>query len=144
VKRRRGFTLLEMIVATTILGIAVVGLMGGLAGVTRNAARLREYDRAAQLARLRMNDLLTDYKVPRNQRVGGEFAPQITGGSVAGWNALVTTAEVSPVRVFNDFALDRVDLEVWWMTGQQRRSFRLEGYRRRQMTDDDVVAGGSK
>ena len=143
-KRHRGFTLLEMIVATTILGIAVVGLMAGLAGVTRNAARLREYDRAAQLARLRMNDLLTDYKVPRNQRVGGEFAPQITGGSVAGWNAMVTTTEVSPVRGFNDFALDRVDLEVWWMTGQQRRFFRLEGYRRRQMTNDDVVAGGPR
>ena len=40
--------------------------------------------------------------------------------------------------------LDRVDLEVWWMTGQQRRFFRLEGYRRRQMTNDDVVAGGPR
>jgi general secretion pathway protein I len=143
VKRRRGFTLLEMIVATTILGIAVVGLMAGLAGVTRNAARLREYDRAAQLARLRMNDLLTDYKVPRNQRVGGQFDPTTTGGTTAGWNAQVTTVEVSPVVVFNDFALDRVDLEVWWMTGEQRRSFRLEGYRRRQMTEEDR-AGGPK
>ncbi len=79
---RRGFTLLEMLVATTILGVAVVGLMSGLAGVTRNAARLREYDRAVQLARLRMNDLLADYKVPRNQSVGGEFDPAVTGGVV--------------------------------------------------------------
>jgi general secretion pathway protein I len=140
VKRRRGFTLLEMIVATTILGIAVVGLMAGLAGVTRNAARLREYDRAAQLARLRMNDLLTDYKLPRNVSVGGEFAPEISGGAPAGWKAMVTTTEVSPVMVANDFALDRVDLEVWWMNGDQRRFFRLEGYRRRPMTTDDIGA----
>src|SRR5262249_17243765 len=64
VKGRRGFTLLEMIVATTILGVAVTGLLSGLAGVTRNATRLREYDRAVQLARLRMNDLLADTKAP--------------------------------------------------------------------------------
>ncbi len=44
--------------------------------------------------------------------------------------------------IYNDFALDRVDLEVWWMNGEQRRSFRLEGYRRRLMTDDDI--GGPK
>jgi len=142
VKSRRGFTLLEMIVATTILGIAVVGLLSGLAGVTRNAARLREYDRASQLARLRMNDLLTDYKLPRNQAVSGEFDPQITGGGAAGWIATVTTTEVSPVVVFNDFALDRIDLEVWWMTGGQRRSMRLESYRRRQMTDEDLAGPG--
>ena len=139
---RRGFTLLEMLVATTILGVAVVGLMSGLAGVTRNAARLREYDRAVQLARLRMNDLLSDYKVPRDQNVGGEFDPAVTGGAVAGWTARVSTQEISPVMVYNDFALDRIDLEVWWMNGEQRRFFRLEGYRRRQMTDADVA--GSK
>jgi hypothetical protein len=127
-----------MLVATTILGVAVVGLMAGLAGVTRNAARLREYDRATQLARLRMNDLLTVYKLPRNQRLGGEFAREISGGAPAGWNAMVTTVEVSPIRMEIDFALDRVDLEVWWMNGDQRRAFKLEGYRRRPMTSDDA------
>jgi general secretion pathway protein I len=142
VKGRRGFTLLEMIVATTILGIAVVGLMAGLAGVTRNAARLRDYDRAAQLARLRMNDLLADYKAPRNQMMSGGFDPQITGGIAAGWNAQYTTTEVSPVRILNDFALDRVDLEVWWMNGEQRRSIRLEGYRRRKLTPEDQLGPG--
>ena len=58
--RQRGFTLLEMIVATMIMGIAVVGLMSGISSTTRNAARLRDYDRVVQLARLRMNDLLAD------------------------------------------------------------------------------------
>jgi general secretion pathway protein I len=144
VKGRRGFTLLEMIVATTILGIAVVGLLSGLAGITRNAARLREYDRAAQLARLRMNELLADYKFPRNQQIAGEFAPEINGGTEAGWRAMVTTSEISPVLVFNDFALDRADLEVWWISGGQRRSIRLEGYRRRQMTDADLPEHAAK
>jgi hypothetical protein len=131
-----------MIVATTILAVAVVGLLSALASITRNAARLREYDRAAQLARLRMNDLLTDYKAPRDQALGGLFDPHLTGGTEAGWIAKVTTVEISPVVVYNDFALDRVELEVWWMAGQQRRSIRVEGYRRRQMTNDDLAGAG--
>lgn len=131
-----------MIVATTILAVAVVGLLSALAGITRNAARLREYDRAAQLARLRMNDLLTDYKAPRDQALAGLFDPHLTGGTEAGWVAKVTTVEISPVVVYNDFALDRIELEVWWMAGAQRRSLRVEGYRRRQMTNDDLAGAG--
>jgi general secretion pathway protein I len=143
-KRRRGFTLLEMIVATTILGVAVVGLLSAISGSTRNAIRLREYDRAVQLARLRMNDLLADLKAPKNTPLAGTFDPQVTGGIESGWRALVTTAEISPVIVYNDFALDHVELEVWWLASSQRRSFRLEGYRRRQMTQEDIDAGKPK
>ena len=62
VKAQRGFTLLEMLVATTIMGLAIAGLMSGLSNSTRNAARLRDYDRVVQLARLRMNDLLADMR----------------------------------------------------------------------------------
>jgi hypothetical protein len=89
-----------------------------------------------------MNDILTDYTAPRNQVISGNFDPQITGGAEAGWNARVTTVEVSPVVIYNDFALDRIDLEVWWMAGTQRRSFKVEGYRKRQMKDEDI--GGPK
>lgn len=138
---RRGFTLLEMLVATTILGIAVVGLMTGLSGTSRNASRLREYDRAVQLARIRMNDLLSDTKTPHDTMLTGNFDPQLTGGVQAGWRAMVTMDDASPVLLFNDFALDRIQLEVWWMAGDQRRSFQLEGYRRRQMKPEEIGKG---
>ena len=133
---RRGFTLLEMIVATTILGVAVVGLLAGLSGTTRNAARLREYDRAVQLARLRMNDLLADPTLPHDTALEGAFDPQLTGGIEAGWRAMVTIDEVSRG---NDFAIDRIQLEIWWMEAGQRRAFQLESYRRRVMTPEDVA-----
>src|ERR1035438_388981 len=79
-KNARGFTLLEMIVATTIMGIAIAGLLSGISGATRNAARLRDYDRVVQLARLRMNDLLADPSAPVNGGVQGMFPPELTGG----------------------------------------------------------------
>ena len=122
----RGFTLLEMIVATLIMSIAVVGLLTGISGAVRNAARVREYDRVVQLARLRMNDLVS---APAVIATSEHFNPDLTGGVDAGWQAQITPFIVppgsSPVKV----GLDRILLQVWWMSGDQRRTFTLEGFR---------------
>jgi general secretion pathway protein I len=139
VRGQRGFTLLEMIVATTIMGIAVAGLMSGISSSTRNAARLRDYDRVVQLARLRMNDLLTDPRVALNAPQEGRFDPAITGGLECGWRARVSVAETaSPAPPAGDYVLDRIQLEIWWMSGGQRRVFPLESYRRRTLRPEDV------
>lgn len=137
---RRGFTLLEMIVATTIMGIAVAGLMSGIASTTRNAARLRDYDRVVQLARLRMNGLLADPRVPVNVQQEGRFDPALTGEMECGWRAMVTVAEKSPVPQPGEYVLDRVQLEIWWMSAGKRRTFPLEGYRRRTLRPEEVEA----
>ena len=130
---RRGFTVLEMIVATTIMGIAVVGLLSGIAASTRNASRLREYGRAVQLARLRMNELLVDPGLPRNVVVTGQYDPALSGLVSAGWQAKLSTFEAPPRPMPGQFSLDRVELEVWWMAGTQRRTFTLDGFRPRVM-----------
>ena len=77
---RRGFTLLEMLVASTIMAVAIVGLLSAIGSATRNAARLRDYDRAAQLARLKMNDLLADDNLAPGAAPSGTFDPTLTGG----------------------------------------------------------------
>lgn len=138
---KRGFTLLEMIVATTIMGIAVAGLMSGISSSTRNAVRLRDYDRVVQLARLRMNGLLADPRAPRE----GQFEPAITGGLECGWRAQVSVAEQSsPTPAAGDYVLDRIQLEIWWMSGGQRRSFPLESYQRRTLRPEDIAAGAPR
>jgi general secretion pathway protein I len=141
VRRRRGFTLLEMIVATTIMGVAVIGLLSGIASTTRNAARLRDYDRVVQVARLRMNSLLTDPPGPGHALQQGLFDPAITGGLECGWRAQVSVAEKTPTPGAGDYVLERIQLEIWWMSGGQRRSFPLDGYRRRTLGPEDFVGG---
>ena len=127
----RGFTLLEMIVATLVMSIAVVTLLSGLSGATRNAAHLRDYDRVAQLARLRMNELLADTSIKGG--ASGVFDPALTGGIEAGWQATVAMFE-GPAEVTPDtLVLDRVQLEVWWKSGPERRTFTLEGFRERSL-----------
>ena len=126
---RRGFTLLEMIVATTIMGIAVVGLLSGISGAARNAARVRDYDRAVALARLRMNELLVDFHLPRNIVVSGPFDPAQADGLEMGWQARLTRFEMPPSPAPGQLALDRIELQVWWQVGDQRRTFTLESFR---------------
>src|SRR5205807_7014811 len=87
VKDARGFTLLEMIVATVIMAVAIVGLLSGISGAVRNASRLTAYDRAVQLARWRMNELLIDDKTPRNVEIDGSFDRQQNSGVDTGWRA---------------------------------------------------------
>ena len=80
----RGFTLLEMMVATLIMGIAVIGLMGEITASMRNASRVTERDRAALLARSKMDELLLDPQFPLETPVAGAFDPVMTGGVEGG------------------------------------------------------------
>jgi hypothetical protein len=130
-----------MMVATVILAVAVVGVMAGISGALRNAARLTSYDRAVQLARQRMNDLLLDDRLPRNSVVEGAFDPQQAGGLDAGWRARVTLFEKPPALMVGEMGIDRIELEVWWIAGAQRRTFSLDGYRPHALKAEDFTPG---
>lgn len=126
---RRGFTLLEMLVASTIMAVAIVGLLSAIGGATRNAARLRDYDRAAQLARLKMNDLLADDNIPAGAAPSGAFDPTLTGGMQVEWQAQLTTTSMPPAPMAGQPCLQRIELQIRWMAGQQQKSFTLDAYR---------------
>ena len=134
-----------MIVATLIMSIAVVGMISGLSGATRNAALLRDYDRVTQLARLRMNDLVVDPDFHAGSTIHGDFDRSLAGGLTAGWQASVSTFELAPPAnrpYIGEMVLERVVLDTWWMSGRTRRTFRLETLRRRILTQADLAAVG--
>jgi len=132
-----GFTLLEVLVAALVMGIAVAGVLAGLAGAARNAARLTEYDRATVAAKAKMDELLADRDAPRNQQMQGVFDPSVAGETKMGWRARVSPFEKLPG--FVGWGVDRIELEVWWMQGEVRHSLSLEGFRRNIMRPGDEV-----
>jgi general secretion pathway protein I len=137
-KSERGFTLLEVLVATAVMGIAVAGVLSGLSASARNAARLTGYDRATLLARSKMDELIADQKVPRKVPIEGVFDPALTGGVPAGWRATVMPFETAPGAGPGMWVLDRIQLEIWWMDGPVRHAFTLEAYRRGLLQQGDI------
>ncbi|MGE5567697.1 MAG: type IV pilus modification PilV family protein [Rhodospirillales bacterium] len=131
--KRSGFTLLEMLVATLIMGIAVVGLLSNISISLRNASRLTEYDRAAILARQKMGELLADRRLPVGMPLEGGFERSLTGGVEAGWRARVTPFESLPGAGPGSAVLERIELEIWWASGGGRRTLSLDGYRRARL-----------
>jgi general secretion pathway protein I len=136
--RERGFTLIEVLVATAIMSIAVAGVLGGLSTASRNAARLTQLDRASLLAREKMDEILVDPSIPRKLPLQGIFDWSVAGGTTAGWRAQVLPFEVAPGAGPGQWVLDRVELEVWWMDGSTRRTFNLEAFRRGILRPGDL------
>lgn len=140
--RQRGFTLLEVLVATLIMGIAVSGLMSALSTSMRSAARLTDYDRAALLGRQKMDELLLATKLPKGSVIEGAWGPEVAGDLQVGWRARITPFEMLPKAPPGSFFLERIELEIWWATRDRRRTFTLEGFRRAVTTPEDVAAAG--
>jgi general secretion pathway protein I len=128
---QKGFTLLEVLVATVIMGIAVAGLIAGLSQSVKNASRLTDYDRAAMLAHTKMNDLLLDVNLPFDGSVEGQFDRDQSGGLPGGWRASLRPFDLPPRTGPGTVILQRIALELWWQpaTGT-RRAIQLESYRR--------------
>jgi general secretion pathway protein I len=140
-KPERGFTLLEVMVATVIMAIAVVALLSTLTTSMRNASRLTDYDRATLLARAKMDELLATAKLPRRTMMEGTWSATQAAGLQAGWRATVSPVDLPPVPAPGVWLLDRIELQVWWMNGDRRRTFQLESYRRGILTEQDIAAG---
>ena len=131
---QRGFTLLEVMVATVIMGVAVAGLIAGLSQSVRNASRLTDYDRAAMLARTRMNDLLADRSLPFDGVIEGRIDPDQSGGVPTGWRASLKPFDLPPNAGPGTTILQRIALEIWWEPGAgKRRAIELESYRQTQI-----------
>ncbi|MBI5280705.1 MAG: type II secretion system protein [Candidatus Solibacter usitatus] len=139
----RGFTLLEVMVATLLMAIAVTGLLGALRTSLANASRLTETERAAVLARRQMDELLAMRVLPKGMPLSGPFAPELAGGMEAGWRAKVlpfeSMAPPGQAPPPGSRVLERIVMEVWWKSGQQARSVTVEAFRGTRLLPDEAA-----
>ncbi len=125
------------------MAVAVTGLLSALSTSLRSAARLTDYDRAVLLARQKMDELLIADKLPKQTPFEGTWDAGTTGGTQMGWRARLTPFEAPPNAGPGVAYLERIELEIWWMSGEQRRTFSLEGFRRAvALTPEDLAGAG--
>lgn len=134
----RGFTLLEVLVATAIMATAVVALLANLSTSLTNASRLADYDRAVLLARRTMDDLLLQPNLPKLTVIEGAYDVGLTGLR-GGWQARVTPFERLPGAGPGTLALERIELEIWWESGGRRRTLALEAFRQTVLRQEDLA-----
>jgi len=139
--KRRGFTLLEMLVATSVMAIAVVGMLSALSTSLRNANRLTDHDRAALVARRKVDELLLQPRLQRYVPVEGQLTPATDAGLTGGWRATLQPYEIPPNVGPGNAILERLECELWWMDGGHKRTFTIEGYRKTVLQNEDIVAG---
>ena len=153
--RTSGFTLLEALVATAVLGASVAALLGLLSVSLRNAARIEAPERAMLLGESKLNELIsagvteestgeTDAlrtnPLPFDQTLAGRWDERFR------WEARMTrfrpapsAAEgSSPQRAPGGIVLARITLDVFWRTVDRpaERKLSFETYQlRREPTE---------
>lgn len=106
-KRARGFTLLEVIVAVAILAIAMGAIISGMASHASNAGELRDRTVALWVAHNRMSEIELAPEWPDTGRSDGDVK---MGGAEWRWFAEIKDTE--------DPELRRVDLRVRLQGGE--------------------------
>ena len=116
-RRTGGFSLLEMMVAVAILGIALGGLYTAASGATRNVRADERYAYAVELGR----SLLADHvQVPR----GGAASNGVTAGGFK-WSVATRAASVGRSGL-EPGTLQEIEVVVSWADGLRDRRIRLD------------------
>jgi general secretion pathway protein I len=126
---QRGFTLLEVLVATIILAVAVSALLSNLSVSTGNLFKASSVDRLTFLSKRKMDELIAIQSLPRGAVLEGplEIDPE-SKKPLAGFRAqILPGGAISPTAPER---LERIVLETWLDTGSgRRRTLQLESYR---------------
>ena len=130
--REPGFTLLEVLVATAILGTAVAALFSLLSGSLSNVRRLQAPEQALLLARSQLNELIVASErgqaaSPRlllDQKIQGRWNDRFR------WEAQATRVPTPQPPNPGETVLVRIELDAFWdaETGEGEKQLSLETY----------------
>ena len=117
-----GFTLMEVLVAVTILGVGFVALFGVLSGTLGTVSRIEDRETLVRTSQMKLNEICLALRQGREPAArSGEF-----GGKYR-WRAEIEAAggdeEEGPRRAYR---LARVRLQVAWPGSEAENRYQLE------------------
>jgi general secretion pathway protein I len=116
-----GVTLLEVLIAISLLAISFTAVFSGLSSALRTTDQLAGYDRSVEYATRKLNDLVMDPTLgPGEERSG-------VSGSGISWRATTDLVDKRPsFDPDQPVQLIRIRLETSWAAPAGRRSFVLQ------------------
>lgn len=131
-KGSKGFTLVEALVAATLLGTGIVAVLSGLSHISATDARNREVERMQRLAVQKYNELVAT-GATESAALGGDFTDQ--NETRYRWEG-----EVSPSSVEN---LESLSITVKPASGSTTLDATVEGLVYVPPATTDPAAGGA-
>ena len=119
--REAGISLLEVLMAVSLLGISFATIFGGLSAALRTTDRLDRFDRGNEFATKKLSELFLDPSL-----VAGEVRSGVSPSGIR-WQARTRLVDARPLSDPKKPAqLVRIILEVSWRTRSGRQSLNLE------------------
>ena len=119
----RGIGLLEVVLATVLLGVAAAGLLGTINSALGGVRASREHSRAVMRATSVLDELLARPQLQAGQALQGSVS------ATSGWRVAIEPLPERSNRL-QATGLVKVQVQVWWLSDGQRKTLTLDGYRR--------------
>ncbi|SPE32202.1 putative General secretion pathway protein H [Acidobacteriia bacterium SbA2] len=120
-RREAGMSLLEVLMAISLLGVSFVTIFSGLSAALRATGRLDAFDRGNEFATRKLNELFLDPSLTADQLFTG------TTPSGIEWEARTVLVDERPLAGSQKPAqLVRIDLRVSWRTRAGSQNLNLE------------------
>jgi prepilin-type N-terminal cleavage/methylation domain-containing protein len=117
----RGFSLMEVLVAMTILGIAFATLFSLMSGSLRNIDRIQEHDKIVRWSQMKLNEIVLQTNQGAIPQLSGFFDEKYRWQARAEPVAALEATKSSP-----GYSLVRLHLSVIWMGRSGENQFKLE------------------
>ena len=120
-RNKRGFTLIEVLVAASVLGIAATALFGLLSKSLSNLRKVEDLHRYELAAQDLMNRVLLLQTIPAPAAAEG-----VVDSSGGQWRVNVTPWAPATLEKQPDQAILRIEVEVTWPGRSSQRSIEFE------------------
>ena len=128
--KQRGFTLLEVLVAMTLIGFGLAVAFTAVSGTARMDEKMTDHSAAMALARSKLDEALANSQFV----LANDYGEDHYSGTDFGYRIQLRPVPIlSPeqhvrIRTFKR-KLEKIDIEVFWGSKDARQSYTLSSYR---------------